>query len=386
MCFSAFVLGLPSIAPAFRDEYDASLAATGAFLASVTLGLVATLFPWGLATDRFGERAVMTVGLGGAAAVLALAAAADSFVAVSALLTLAGASGAAVNSSAGKAIATWFAPDQRGLAFAVRQAAMMVAAALAALTLPRLAEAEGLHVSLLALAGLCLLGATLGAVFIREGAPPAEAEAGAEPPDTLRDGRLWRLSGGSSLVCVAQAATGGFVVLFLHDARGLDAATAAVALAASQFLGGAIRVWSGIWSDRVRSRVVPLRRIAVASTVTLAAAALLVDAPIGLVFAAFVVAAGVSMGWNTVSFAAAAELGGPRSGAALGLQQAVVGLTAALTPIPFALLVDATSWQVAWAVAALFPLLGWLVLRGLPLSEAYLVRQRDRRAATAEAD
>ena len=153
-----------------------------------------------------------------------------------------------------------------------------------------------------------------------------------------------------------------------------------MALAASQILGGAIRFASGIWSDRVRSRIVPLRRIAVASTITLGAAALLTEAPLALVFPAFVLAGGVSMGWNTVSFAAAAELGGMnRSGAALGLQQAVVGVTGALTPIAFAIAVEQTSWRSAWAVAALFPLAGWLVLRALPLSEAY----RARRTVTA---
>ena len=113
MSFSAFVLGLPSIAPAFRAEYDASLAATGAFLAVVTFGLVATLLPWGLATDRFGERVVMTAGLTGAAAGVALAAGAGSFPVVAILLMLAGASGAAVNSSAGKAIMAWFDSDRR---------------------------------------------------------------------------------------------------------------------------------------------------------------------------------------------------------------------------------------------------------------------------------
>jgi predicted MFS family arabinose efflux permease len=226
---------------------------------------------------------------------------------------------------------------------------------------------------------VCLIGAAAAALFVREG----EADRTVEPstlPETLRDARLWRLSVGSSLLCVAQAATAGFVVLFLHDARGLSAVTAAVALAASQILGGVIRFASGIWSDRVHSRIVPLRRIAVASAIGLGAAALLTEASLGIVFPAFVLAGGISMGWNTVSFAAAAELGGAnRSGASLGLQQTVVGLTGALTPIAFAIVVEQTSWRSGWAVAALFPLAGWLVLRALPLSEAY----RARHAATA---
>ena len=121
MCFSAFLLGLPSIVPAFRTTYHASLTAIGAVLTATGLGLVATLFVWGLATDRFGERLVMSLGLLGTAVGLAAAASVTNLVAVTVLLSH-GRELGPVNSFTGKAIMVSFERSQRGLALSIRQA------------------------------------------------------------------------------------------------------------------------------------------------------------------------------------------------------------------------------------------------------------------------
>ena len=57
--------------------------------------------------------------------------------------------------------------------------------------------------------------------------------------------------------------------------------------------------------------------------------------------------------------------GAGASGAALGFQQTIIGIAGIAAPIGFAALVSAASWRVAFVVAALFPLLGWLVFRPL---------------------
>jgi MFS family permease len=377
MSFSAFSLGLPALAPAIRVHYDASLGATGAFLGAVSLGLAATLLPWGLMTDRLGERAAMTIGLFGCAACLAAGSFAPTLTSLAALLSLAAGLGACVNAAVGRAVLVWFTPDTRGFAFSIRQAGMMVAAAGAAATMPRLATAFGLRVALLALAAGCLLGAavSLAAVRARDVLPGAEAvPAGLRR--SLLDRTLWRLSVGSSFACVAQTACTGFVVLFLHEVRHMGIVTAAEVLAASQILGGAVRVASGVWSDRLGSRVVPLRRISLWIAIVVSGTALLEHAPLALLVPLFVLAGGLSMGWNTVSFAAAVELGGAtRAGATLGFQQAMLALVAAATPPVFALGVEQLSWQAAWTLAGVLPAVGWLVLRGLPLSPAYRARR-----------
>jgi MFS family permease len=168
-----------------------------------------------------------------------------------------------------------------------------------------------------------------------------------------------------------------FVVLFLHDVRGVSVATAALCLSLGQLLGASVRIGTGVWSDRVRSRVGPLRKISVAIALTVGFAAAVQEGPLAFAFAAFVVAGGVSMGWNTVSFAAAVELGGTsRGGATVGFQQAVLGLVAGVTPFAFAFFVGATSWTAAWWAVAAFPIIGWAILRGLPLNEEYRRRRR----------
>jgi MFS family permease len=139
-------------------------------------------------------------------------------------------------------------------------------------------------------------------------------------------------------------------------------------LAASQLVGGAFRIGGGIWSDRIGRRIDPVRHFALALTIALAIVTALTDAPLALLVPTLVLATGTSMGWNSLSFAAAAELGGPaRSGAAIGVQQTALALASSIVPLGFAALVARWSWEAAFAVATFFPLAGWFVLR--PLGE-----------------
>jgi MFS family permease len=157
----------------------------------------------------------------------------------------------------------------------------------------------------------------------------------------------------------------GFIVLFLHDRRGVGTAHAAAALAAVQVLGMAARIFSGAWSDAIGSRLVPLRRIALGlAATTVAAAALAVHAPLPVFVPVLLLAGGLAMSWNGLSFTAAAELaGGARAGAAIGIQQTVINSTAAVLPPLFGVLVGATGWTVGFALVALGPLAGFFALK-----------------------
>jgi sugar phosphate permease len=320
------------------------------------------LLPWGLATDRFGERPVLVSGLGLASIALAGCSRAAGFSELFPLLVAAGGLGASVNSASGRAVVEWFGPHERGLALGIRQTAIPIGGAFAALALPPLAAARGAQAAFLALAGVLVLGALAGAVALRHRL--VVDEIGDAVPWTLGDRRLWILCAGSAFVLVAQIALMGFVVLFLHDARGLSNGEAAAVLAAIQLVGLALRVGAGAWSDRVGSRLRPFRALALAIAVALGVAAALTDAPLTLLVPAFVIAGGLSMGWNALSFAAAVELAGARrSGAAIGFQQTALALMGAIAPVAFVLAVSAASWQAAFALSALGPVLGWWLLR-----------------------
>jgi MFS family permease len=314
--------------------------------------------------DRFGERLVLAAGLTACGAALVGAGYAGGFGSLILLIGLAGAAGASVNAASGRAVMQWFPAAERGFALGVRQTAIPLGGLISALVLPALS----LRSSFVFLAGLCVVGALFGAAAIREAAGFAEDDV-LEPRGlgaTLRDHRLWLLCAGSSLYLVAQLAITGFLVLFLHDERGLSDAEAAGVLAGVQVVAVVLRIGGGRWSDRIGSRLRPLRLVGLASAVTLAVATVLLSAPLGVLIAAFVLAGGWSMAWNGLSFTAAAEIAGrSRSGAALGMQQSALAAAGAIVPPAFAAVVAASSWRVGFAVAALFPLVGVQLLRPL---------------------
>ena len=363
---SAVGIGLPVLAPAAREFYGVSLTATGLLLASVWIGTAVTLLPAGLLADRLGERFVLALGLGLCAVLLAAAALTPRFSLLVLLLAFAGAAGASVNSASGRAVMHWFRPEERGFALGVRQTAIPAGGLVAAVLLPPVVDAGGLGAGFLLFAGLCLAGAVAGGIVIRERVS-GDVDLPTSPW-TLRDARLWRLCIGSGLYLVAQVALLGFVVLFLHEEHGLSTGAAAAVLAAVQVFAAALRIAAGRWSDTLGTRIVPLRRIGVATVVALGISAALAHAPAAVLVPALIAAGSLSMAWNGLSFTAAAELGGrARSGAAIGVQQTVLALVGVAAPVAFAATVSATSWQAAFAFAALGPLAGWWALRRLSL-------------------
>ncbi len=262
----------------------------------------------------------------------------------------------------------WFDSSELGLALGIRQTAVPAGGAAASAALPWLDAAGGLRAAFLALAASCLVGGIAGVAGVRE-APLRPGEDLLETAATpLRDARMWLLAMGSGLIVVAQLAVAGFAVLFLHQARGVSARSAAVVLALMQLLGGVARIAAGRWSDRSGRRVRPLRVLALALAVAMGVAAALVEAPLAVVVPALVAAGVLGFSWNGLSFTAAAERAGRgRTGAALGFQQSVLWLFVALVPVGFAALVSGTSWRLGFALAAIGPLAGWLALR--PLGE-----------------
>jgi sugar phosphate permease len=339
----------------------------GALIAASLAGSTVSLIPWGIAADRFGERPVLGTGLALCGVALLVAAETDGFAALLALLLLAGFAGASVNAASGRAVMQWFPRSQRGLALGVRQTAIPIGGFAASLVLPHLADpAWGFR----ALGLACLVTAAAGLALLREGPRlgleeplPAVSEA------PLRDRRLWLLSWGSALIVAPQICLVGFAVLFLHEDRGVSPQRAALVLACIQLLGIGTRIAAGRWSDIVRSRVVPLRRIALATTGLVWLTTVLVSAPLPLLVPVIVASGALAMSWNGLAYVAAAELAGEaRSGAAIGVQQTMLGVSAAVLPPAFGALVGASGWTLGFALVALGPLAGFLALR--PLARA----------------
>jgi len=358
--FSSISFAIAVLAPALREEYALSLTQIGVVLAAEWVGLTIALLPWGFAVDRWGERWTLAGGLVLCAAFLAAAAYAPSFEWLVVLLGLAGAAGGSVQSGSGRAVMRWFSARERGLALGVRQTAVPIGGAVAALVLPVL---ETPRAGLLFVAGFVLAGAIAGALVLRAGTEEHLEKTDVEI--TLRDRRLWLVCWGSGLYLVAQVAMMGFVVLFLHDEHGFSTGAAAAVFAVGQGLAAVLRIGVGHWSDVLGTRVRPLRVIGVVVAVALAAVAVLSGSPTWLLVPALVFATGMSMAWNGLSYTIAAELGGRRSGAAIGFQQTVLSAIGIAAPVAFAAMVSGTSWAAAFALAAAFPLAGAWLLRSL---------------------
>jgi sugar phosphate permease len=358
--FSTITFAVAVLAPALRDTYDLSLTEIGVVLAAEWIGLTLSMLPWGFAADRVGERSTLAVGLTACAGFLAAAAVAPSFGWLVAFLGLAGIAGGSVQSGSGRAVMRWFAASERGLALGIRQTAVPIGGVIAAVVVPLLGSPKA---GLLFVAACVLVGAVVGALVLRSG-----TEEHLEATDveiTLRDRRLWLACWGSGIYVVPQVAMMGFVVLFLHDEHGYSTGAAAAVFAVAQGLAAVLRIAVGRWSDVLGSRVRPLRRLGIAIALTLGAVAVLSDAPGLLLVPALVVATGLSMSWNGLAFTIAAELGGRRSGAAIGFQQTILSALGVVAPVAFAATVSGTSWGAAFALAALFPLAGAWLLRSL---------------------
>jgi sugar phosphate permease len=371
--FAALLTGFPALGPALRAEYELSLSAFGVVLGAVTAGATFTLVPWGLLTDRIGERRAMAIGLAGAGAALATSTL-DGTLFLAGMLFLAGVLGAVANVASGRAVMGWFDFAERGTAFGLRQAAVPLGGAIAAFTLPALASAAGARAGILALATGCGLAAIACGVGLRD---PAKSSRGGTGGAPLRDRRIYRLAVASGLLVAAQAAVIGFIPLFLHDARAVSEVAAGLALAGIQVGGIVLRIGTGRWSDRVGKRLGPLRTAAAAVAVAWILTPLGFGLPLIVLVPIMVVAGSLAFSWNGLSFNAAAEYGERgRAGTAIALQQTALFASAALVAPAFGWLVGVTSWRAAYLLVALGPVAAWWLLHPLALAERARAEER----------
>ncbi len=359
-----FQYGIAYLIPSLRHE-GFSLVQAGFLVACPTIGLLLTLIGWGAVADRRGERLVLATGLGAAGVVLIGARSVHGYVALAACLGLAGAAGGSVFAASGRLILGWFARHERGLAMGIRQSAQPLGVALAAATLPALG-AGGMTVPLTALGGFCLVAAALVVLFVRDPvrrADQAQAGSAADAGNAARHGSpyrqpvLWRIHAASALLVVPQFTVATFALIYLIDAAGWQAISAGRLLAVAQACGALSRLAAGYWSDRVGSRMQPMRILAVGTAVGMlalaAAAAAGSEAAVPLLLACSVVAVST----NGLAFTAVAEYAGSSwAGRALGIQNTGQNALAAATPPVLALAIASAGFGASFAVVGVFPL------------------------------
>ena len=360
LCANVFINGVAFLIPTLHTERGLDLAEAGFISALPSFGMVVTLIAWGYLVDRFGERLVLTVGSALTAAAAFGAASAHSLVFIGIFLFLGGMAAASTNSASGRLVVGWFPPHQRGLVMGIRQTAQPLGVGLGALVIPRLAEASSLTAALLFPAIACAVAAVISAVGVLDPPRPPRAEAPAEHLANPYRGSstLWRIHAVSVLLVVPQCLVWTFTLVWLMTDRGWSAASAGAMVTFAQVLGAAGRIAAGRWSDKVGSRLHPVRTIAIAAAIAMGLLAVTDLAHSPLSIAVMVIASVVTVSDNGLAFTAIAELAGPFwSGRALGTQNTSQLLTAGIVPPVFGALITAVGFPFAFAVCAVFPLI-----------------------------
>ncbi|MDR5739164.1 MULTISPECIES: MFS transporter [unclassified Caballeronia] len=361
--FSAAVAGIPTTAVWLRSGYHLSNGELGLALGALGLGAAVSELPWGLLTDRWGDRRVLLIGLIATAAALAAmsvfvapstSAATPSLAWLVVGLCALGLFGGSVNGASGRAVMAWFAEGERGLAMSIRQTAVPLGGGIGAALLPWLASSIGFSAVFGALAAMCAVAGAFTWRWLRE--PPHAKPSQPKRAAPLGDVLVWRMVLGIGVLCVPQFAVLTFAAVFLHDAGRFGVTSISATMGALQLGAMVMRVWSGRYTDRHGNRRGYLRVstwIAVASFGALAAATASGAARAPVVLAAMIVFAGVSISaWHGVAYTELATLAGTaRAGTALGMTNTAVYVGLFLTPLAIPHVLAAGSWTAVWLAA-----------------------------------
>jgi MFS family permease len=136
----------------------------------------------------------------------------------------------------------------------------------------------------------------------------------------------------------------------------LSALFAGLLVGVSQFVGALARILIGVLSDRVGSRVRPLRWVAVAAGVCLLLLAAFDAAGWGAAAVVFVIATTATVVDNGLAFTSVAEMAGPSwAGRALGAQNTGQFIVASAVGPVVGALIGVVGYPLAFAAVAVFP-------------------------------
>lgn len=376
-CFSMVVGGLPATAVFMRADYHITNAELGFVLGMLGLGIAISELPWGLMTDRWGDRPVLLTGLLSTGAMLllmaAFAAPHSDFVPAYGLLIAGvlgiGLLGSSVNGSSGRAIMAWFQEGERGLAMSIRQTAVPMGYGLGALLLPWLAARYGFVVLFIVSAMLCMIAGYYAWLWLHEpdrakekhhGAPVMVAVTGKGP---LHDPAIWKIVLAIGILCGPQFALLTFGSVFLHDFAHIDVAIVSVCLAAIQIGAMILRIWSGRWTDKNKNRKAYLRGCTLLSILAFILLSVLVwlwpalpsTRETVVLLAGLFIFSGVAVSaWHGVAYTELASMAGAkRAGTALAMGNTSVFVVMFITPVAIPWLQTTLNWSSVWLASAL---------------------------------
>ena len=352
---TVFVSTPAFLIPLLHTQRGLTLAEAGTIAAAPTFGLVLTLIAWGALVDRVGERWVIAGGLALVALAGVGAMLVQGYVGLGLLLLAGGAASGSTNAASGRVVVGWFPKQRRGLAMGIRQMSQPLGVTIAALAIPPLAQLSIAAAVVLPVAMTAVLAVTCALVIVNPPRPP-RSEAAATGNPYRASGWLWRIHAVSALLVVPQFTLSTFGLVWMTVALGIAAPIAGLVVGVSQFVGALGRIGVGQLSDRVGSRVRPLRWVAIAG---IGAMGLLAGSAAGgpgwaiASCALFVVATTISVADNGLAFTSVAEVAGPFwSGRALGAQNTGQFVAASAVGPAIGALITVAGYPIAFLVSA----------------------------------
>ena len=342
--------------PLLHTERGLTLAQAGLLAATPTVGRVLTLIAWGALADRIGERWVIVGGLALVALASVGAILSTGYLTLGIFFLLGGMAAASANAASGRVVDGWFPTDRRGLAMGIRQTCQPLGVTIAAMTVPTLASAGGIGVALivpLALTGVLAAGCAIG---IRD-PPRAERVPGMPTANPYRSsGFLWRIHAVSLLLVFPQFTLSIFGLVWLVTELHWSALAAGLLVGSAQFVGAIGRIGVGVLSDRVGSRVRPLRWVAISASVVMLLLAALGEPRWGAAAIVLVIAMTVTVADNGLAFTSVAEMAGSFWACrALGAQNTGQFLAASIAGPAVGALIGLIGYPLAFAAVALLP-------------------------------
>jgi MFS family permease len=346
VCYYAVYAGTPL----FRDAFALSGLEVGVVIAALTVGYALSLLPFGLATDRYGERVTLTTGLLGLALGTVAVAVAPTYPLLLAAAALLGSMYGSATPGTNKAIFDRIDPGLQHRAIGIKQVGPTAGSAVGTLLVTGLAGRYFRQAGFLVAAGIGLVVAVAFASTYRG----ATRDAGAYPDFRgLFSNRAYAVLLASG-VCLGAAfyTTTGYTVLFVEESIGGSVAVGGLVLAGLQIAGSAGKVVAGVLADvlpgapRTRTSAILAVQAAAGSALFLALPRAGTPLAAGAVFVGLGVSALGASGlyYSCLSTLVADE----RLGAASAAGQLAVTVSGLFAPPTFGYLVDAVGYWAGW--------------------------------------
>jgi MFS family permease len=351
--FPGFLIGALSVQ--VSSDLGVSEATYGWGLGSFFLAATAGSILLGHLVQRIGPRNQITLALGvSALAQLALATTAQSFGVVVALLAVAGATNAANQTAVNLALTRADVP-RLGLAVAVKQSGMPSASMLAGIAVPALALTAGWRWAYVMGAVLAILS-LVSVRFAIEATPPLTTTDRTVPVSSSRALFLAAASGG--FLSFSAGALNAWVVGSGVDA-GLGPGMAGAALSLGAACGIALRLYSGIRADRMRTR--PFRVAGLSALVgAVGMASLAIRAPAAHI-AATLLAFAAGWVWPVFTNFGIVRTNPAAAGAVTGVTQMGVYVGVFTAPLVTGQLISRSGYQLMWMVVAATAVVGSVI-------------------------